>query len=128
MPSWTPGCVSDEAAMTTKNEPTATDESQPLTVENRDDLINPISTGFSPLSDLESVQAEQATRKGERNISRGRLVFRRLRRKRLAMFGALLLVAEALLAFIGPRFSDWSLDELDFSVYGFPEKFKPSSE
>jgi peptide/nickel transport system permease protein len=94
--------------MTIKDEPT------PLTVESDADQITPVSAGTSPLGDIELVQAEQITRDGGRNISRGRLVLRRLRRKRLAMLGIVVLVAEALLAYVGPVFSKWSVTDIDF--------------
>ena len=58
---------------------------------------------------MELVQAEQATREPGRNISRGRLVWRRFRRKRLALFGLVVVVLEALLAYLGPLFSKWDV-------------------
>ena len=98
--------------MTIKDEPT------PLTVETDADKIQPVSAGNSAIADLELIQVEQLTREPGRNISRGRLVLRRLRRKRLAMFGLVMLVAEALLAYVGPAFSKWSVTDLDFLNFG----------
>lgn len=101
--------------MTTKNEP------EPLTVDSPDDKIVPLSSGTSPLNDLQHVQEEQSTRTGpERNISRGRLVLRRFLRKRLAVFGVILLVAEALLAYLGPLFSKWDVTSNDNFAFGVP--------
>jgi peptide/nickel transport system permease protein len=100
--------------MTLKDEPTTT-------VQNQEDVIVPVSSGMSPLGDVELVQAEQATRKGsERNISRGRLVLRRLLRKKLAVFGMVLLIAEILLAFIGPVLSKWGVTDIDPLNFGSP--------
>jgi peptide/nickel transport system permease protein len=98
--------------MTLQDEPSAT-------VQNNEDVIVPVSSGMAPLSDIELVQAEQATRPGGgRNISRGRLVLRRLLRKKLAMFGVILLLAEILLAFLGPLFSKWGVTDIDPLNFG----------
>jgi glutathione transport system permease protein len=100
--------------MTLKDEPTTT-------VQNNEDAIVPVSTGMSPLGDIELVQAEQATRDGGgRNISRGKLVLRRFLRKKLAVFGLLMLVAEVLLAFVGPLFTKWGVTDMDTLNYGNP--------
>jgi peptide/nickel transport system permease protein len=97
---------------------TLKDEPSPVTVESEGDKITPVASGMSPVADLELVRAEQITRQPERNISRGRLVLRRLARKRLAMFGLVMLVAEALLAYVGPLFSKWNVTDLDFTNFG----------
>ncbi|HSY14376.1 MAG TPA: ABC transporter permease [Jatrophihabitantaceae bacterium] len=47
------------------------------------------------------------------NISRGRLVLRRFRRKRLAMFGLVLLCTEAASCYIGPMLDHWQVASLD---------------
>ncbi len=98
--------------MTLKDEPT------PLTVQNDTDAIVPVSGGVSPLGDMELVQAEQATRHGARNISRWGLVWRRFRRKKLAMAGLVVLVLEALLAYVGPAFSKWTVAGIDPLNFG----------
>ena len=97
---------------------TIKDESNPV-IENSGDVITPVSSGTSPLTDLELVQVEQATREGGgRNISRGRLVLKRLLRKKLALLGLVMLVAEILLAFVGPLFDKWSVTSIDFNNLG----------
>jgi peptide/nickel transport system permease protein len=88
------------------------------TVENTEDVIVPVSSGQSPLADIELVQAEQATREPGRNISRGRLVLRRLLRKKLALLGMALLVAEIALAFVGPALSKWGVADIDPLNFG----------
>jgi peptide/nickel transport system permease protein len=111
--------------MTLKDDPTPLGD-----LDTTKEPISPLASGSaSPLADLEMVQGEQETiQRGTRNISRRRLVFRRLRRKRLAMFGLFLLVAEALVAYIGPHLSQWSVGELDFSTFGSVDGVGPSSE
>jgi peptide/nickel transport system permease protein len=94
-----------------------TEDPAPLTVQNEDDAIVPVAGGLSPLSDLELVQTEQAGR-GGRNISRGRLVLRRLLRKKLAVLGLVLLIVEILLAYLGPLFSSWSVADIDPLNFG----------
>jgi peptide/nickel transport system permease protein len=91
---------------------------EPATVQNTEDPIVPVSSGVSPLGDIELVQAEQATRDGGRNISRGRLVLRRFLRKRLAVFGLCVLVLEALLAYFGPLFSKYGVTQIDPLNFG----------
>jgi peptide/nickel transport system permease protein len=93
------------------------DDPAPLTVQAPDDPIVPISSGMSPLGDVELIQAEQGTREG-RNISRGRLVLRRLLRKKLAVFGMVLLLAEILLAYVGPLFTKWGVTQIDPLAFG----------
>lgn len=105
--------------MTLKDEPGRT------TVDTSADPIIPISSGTSPLGDMELVAAEQDTRNGGRNISRGRLVLKRLLRKRLAMFGLLLLIAEALLAYFGPDFVN--PPDLDYNALGSVNGIGPRS-
>src|SRR3954449_6517713 len=98
--------------MTLKDDPTPA-------IENSGDVITPISGGGGGLGDIELIREEVTTREGGgRNISRGRLVFRRLLRKKLAMFGLLMLVAEVLLAFVGPAFSKWGVGDIDFLNLG----------
>ena len=88
-------------------------------IENSSDLITPVSAGTGALADIELIQEEVATRAGGgRNISRGKLVFRRLLRKKLAMFGVFMLLAEVLLAFVGPALSKWSVTSIDFNNLG----------
>src|SRR4051794_21328508 len=48
-----------------------------------------------------------------RNISRGRLVWRRFRRKKLAIVGLVGLVLIAVLAWVGPLLTHWKVDDLD---------------
>jgi len=85
-------------------------------IENQGDVITPVSAGTGALSDVQLVQEEVAIRtSGGRNISRGRLVLRRLLRKKLALFGLFLLVAEIVLAFAGPALSKWTVSGLDFN-------------
>jgi peptide/nickel transport system permease protein len=55
--------------------------------------------------------------------SRGRLVLRRLRRKKLAMFGLFLVVLLFLLAFVGPHLTKWSYTDQDYEAF----LSKPSS-
>jgi glutathione transport system permease protein len=49
--------------------------------------------------------------------SRWRLVFRRFRRRRLAMAGLVVLVFLFLLAFVGPYLSKWSYTDHDFNAF-----------
>src|SRR3954463_14043589 len=85
-------------------------------IENQGDVITPVSAGTGALSDVQLVQEEVAIRtSGGRNISRGRLVLRRVLRKKLALFGMFLLVAEIVLAFAGPAVSKWTVSGLDFN-------------
>jgi peptide/nickel transport system permease protein len=97
---------------------TIKDEPTPTTVETEGDKITPVASGISALSDIELVESEQLTREPGRNISRGRLVLRRLLRKKLAMLGLVMLVAEALLALLGPVFSKWGVTDLDYTAFG----------
>lgn len=99
---------------------TLEDDRRALTVQNRDDTIVPVAGGSSPLADLESVQTEQAMRDPGRNISRGKLVWRRFLRKRLAVFGLVVLVLEALLAYLGPLLSKWTVSGIDVLSFGVP--------
>src|SRR3954447_4715546 len=100
--------------MTLKDEPTTT-------VQNNEDVIIPVSSGLSPLGDIELVQAEQASRDGGgRNISRGKLVLRRFLRKKLAVFGLFMLVVEILLAFVGPLVTKWGVTDIDPLNFGNP--------
>ena len=71
--------------------------------------------GIAPLFEAEVTAGggSGSLARPQRNISRGRLVWTRFRRKRLAMFGAVLLVAIALLAWIGPHLTKWTPDSLD---------------
>jgi peptide/nickel transport system permease protein len=100
--------------MAIKNEP------EPLTVDAPSEPIVPVSTGMSPLGDLELVREEQAQRtdSARRNVSRGRLVRRRFLRKRLAVFGLLVLVLEALLAYVGPLLTKWNVGDIDPLAFG----------
>jgi peptide/nickel transport system permease protein len=84
------------------------------TVRRGTDQIVPLAGGNSSLTDLELVAADQGNRRAGRNISRGRLVLRRFLRKRLAMFGLVVLVLEILLAFIGPHLTKWNYQTVDF--------------
>jgi peptide/nickel transport system permease protein len=93
------------------------DDPGPLTVQNPDDVIVPVSGGSAPLPDMELVQVEQSTREG-RNISRGKLVLRRLLRKKLAVFGMILLVAEVVLAYGGPLLTKWNVTDIDPLAFG----------
>jgi len=98
--------------MTLKDDPTPA-------IDNSGDVITPIAGAGGGLGDIELIREEVTTRDGGgRNISRGKLVLRRLLRKKLAMFGVFMLVAEVLLAFVGPVFSKWSVTSIDFSSLG----------
>lgn len=102
------------------------EEPTPLTVQDSTtDLMVPVSGGVAPLGELELISVEQQTRAEGRNISRGRLVFKRLLRKRLAMFGLFLLVAEAVTAYLGPHLAKWDSGQLDFNVYTQPALKQP---
>ena len=92
-------------------------ESGPLTVGSTDDQIPALSGGSSSAADLELVASGQAAG-GGRNISRGRLVFKRFLRKRLAVLGLIVLVLEVLLAYLGPLFSKWTVTGEDFTSFG----------
>jgi peptide/nickel transport system permease protein len=97
---------------------TTKDDKGPLTVQDPDEPRGPLTGGASPLADLELVASEQSTRDNERNISRGRLVLRRFRRKKLAMIGLIVLILEAAFAYIGPHLSDWSVSSIDPLNFG----------
>ena len=106
--------------MTLRDQPTprtAGEEPAPLTVGQDADQIPALSGGSSPLADLETVQTGQLAREG-RNISRGRLVLKRFLRKRLAMFGVVVLLAEVLFAFLGPLFTKWGVSQIDVLHFG----------
>ena len=111
--------------MTIKDEPAP--PAGTASVDTVNEPIVPVSGGTSPLSDIELLKEEQQLRTDGRNISRGRLVFKRLLRKRLAMLGLFVLVAEALLAFIGPHLTHWTISDLDFTVLGSRDGVGPSS-
>jgi peptide/nickel transport system permease protein len=49
-------------------------------------------------------------------VSRGRLVLRRFRRRRMAVFGLFLVVALFVLAFVGPHLTRWQYDSLDYTA------------
>lgn len=49
----------------------------------------------------------------QRNVSRGRLVLRRFLRKKLALFGLLMIIVLVALAWIGPHLTHWSVEDLD---------------
>jgi peptide/nickel transport system permease protein len=71
--------------------------------------------GLAPLFEAE-VQGGTGGPSGtrpQRNISRGRLVWLRFRRKKLALLGVVMLVLIALLAWIGPYLTHWKVDSLD---------------
>ena len=89
------------------------EDPQPLTVQAEGESIVPLAGGMSPAGAFELVRAEQQTREPGRNISRGRLVWKRFRRKRLALLGLVVLVIEALSAYVGPVFSKWSVTAID---------------
>jgi peptide/nickel transport system permease protein len=57
-----------------------------------------------------------ATADRTETLSRGRLVFRRFRRKRLALAGLAVLVLLFLLAFAGPLLSPWTYRQLDYTA------------
>src|SRR3569832_445558 len=100
---------------------TDTNEPEALSVDEPGDQIVPVSSGLPPLRDLELVREEQTARKGDaprRNISRGRLVWRRFLRKRLAVFGLIVLIAEALLAYLGPLLTKWKVGDIDPLAFG----------
>ena len=50
-------------------------------------------------------------------VSRGRLVLRRLLRRKLAVFGLVMLGLLFLLAFVGPRLTPWDYASKDFSAF-----------
>ena len=50
-------------------------------------------------------------------VSRGRLVFRRFRRRRTAVAGLAGLVVLFLMAYVGPYLTPWSYDEIDFGSF-----------
>jgi glutathione transport system permease protein len=50
-------------------------------------------------------------------ISRGRLVLRRFRRRRLALAGLVVIVVLYLLAFVAPVFTPWRYDDLDYAAF-----------
>jgi len=98
--------------MTLKDDPTPA-------IDNSGDVITPVSGQGGGLADIELIREEVTSRDGGgRNISRGKLVLRRLLRKKLAMFGLFMLVVEILLAFLGPLFSKWGVTSIDFNNLG----------
>jgi peptide/nickel transport system permease protein len=52
--------------------------------------------------------------------SRGRLVVRRFLRRRLAVFGLMLVLLFFVFAYIGPHFYTWSYDEIDYDSFLSP--------
>src|SRR5690242_7756827 len=53
--------------------------------------------------------------------SRGRLVLRRFLRRKLAVFGLVMVVLLFVMAFVGPHFAKWRYDQLDyFAIYQKP--------
>jgi peptide/nickel transport system permease protein len=55
-----------------------------------------------------------------RSVSRNRLVLRRFLRKRLAVFGLVVVALMILVAYIGPSFYHWKYDQLDFEAFQSP--------
>jgi peptide/nickel transport system permease protein len=92
---------------------------QPVGAENRVDVIVPVAGAAPGIADAEMLENEQAMRDGGgRNISRFGLVWRRFRRKKLAMVGLVVLVLEIFLAYLGPLFSKWSVTSIDALNFG----------
>ena len=69
--------------------------------------------GIGPLLEAEAHLGQVPPGGRGRNISRGRLVWLRFRRKKLALVGVLLLVLIAALAWLGPYLTHWKVDSLD---------------
>ena len=68
------------------------------------------------LSDADVLEREverKNARRPQRNVSRGQLVLRRFLRKKLAVFGLVMIVALVALAWIGPHLSEWHVADLD---------------
>jgi glutathione transport system permease protein len=74
------------------------------------DALTPVLTG-------QPDSGEQAPLDETRISSRWGLVFRRFRRRRLAMGGLVVLVFLFLLAFVGPYLSQWSYTDHDFNAF-----------
>jgi peptide/nickel transport system permease protein len=79
-----------------------------------------------PTDPLTIVAAEEAAAavvaggpagEGEEGLSRGRLVLRRFRRRKLAVAGLVVLVLLFLLAFAGPHLSQWDYKSKDFDAF-----------
>jgi peptide/nickel transport system permease protein len=82
------------------------------------DILSPLRTAGN-LSDADLADADitapsaSAGRRAARNISRGQLVRRRFLRKKLAVFGLVMIVALVLLAWFGPFLTHWKVADLD---------------
>jgi peptide/nickel transport system permease protein len=55
-----------------------------------------------------------------RSVSRGRLVLRRFLRKRMAVFGLVVVLLLAVMAYVGPLLAPWRYDELDINAFLSP--------
>jgi peptide/nickel transport system permease protein len=53
----------------------------------------------------------------EHTLSRGKLVWRRFRRDKTALFGVGLLVSLFLAAYVGPHLTQWEYDEADYTAF-----------
>ena len=82
------------------------------------DMQSPLMTAGN-LSDADLADADVVAplstggRRAERNISRGKLVRRRFLRKKLAVFGLVMIVALVILAWFGPYLTHWKVSDLD---------------
>jgi peptide/nickel transport system permease protein len=69
--------------------------------------------GLAPLFEAEARLGGPTGPRSQRNISRGRLVWLRFRRKKLALVGVVMLVLIAVLAWTGPMMTNWTVAGLD---------------
>jgi peptide/nickel transport system permease protein len=72
------------------------------------------------LAETTPLPLEEPAAGREEAVSRGRLVLRRFRRKRLAVAGLVTLVGLFVLAFVGPYVSRWGYDQKDFEAFLSP--------
>ena len=79
-------------------------------------MTSPADPTTKVLAEAQVVSAEQLPDE-TRSTSRGRMIMRRLRRKRLAMIGLVTLVSLFLVAFLGPYVAPWDYTSKDFDAF-----------
>jgi peptide/nickel transport system permease protein len=64
-----------------------------------------------------TITFEEQLETSQEDLTRGRLVFRRFLRKKLAVGGVVVLLALVAVAFVGPHFSQWSYRSTDYTSF-----------
>jgi peptide/nickel transport system permease protein len=79
-------------------------------------MTSPADPTTKVLAEAQIVSADQLPDETP-SISRGRMIVRRFRRKRLAMIGLVTLVSLFLVAFVGPYVAPWDYTSKDFDAF-----------